>query len=274
MFSPSAIVNVWCGGMKNQLTSRKPPTAAASAGQSPPTAATATTRSRKRSITLGSSSVVAELREHERRAAAAPTAASSEAEQLTPAARERRGPPRARDDERLLGARLGWLMTWTSIATPDSRITLPITEPRVSRCQRERRVAPITIWVAFSERAASSERLADVGADDLVVGAAELLDELALLCEQLGRRRREPVLRDDVHGDEVALRALRDPRGAADEPLAVGRAGERDEHALARLPRLARSRAGGGTRRAPRRRGRRARRARARAARRGCPGRK
>ena len=25
----------------------------------------------------------------------------------------------------------------------------------VSRCQRERRVAPITIWVAFSERAAS-----------------------------------------------------------------------------------------------------------------------
>jgi hypothetical protein len=50
----------------------------------------------------------------------------------------------------------GWLITWTSIAVPDSRITRPITDPRVRRCQRERRVAPITIWVAFSERAASS----------------------------------------------------------------------------------------------------------------------
>ena len=129
-------------------------------------------------------------------------------------------------------------MTWTSIATPDSRITLPITEPRVSRCQRERRVAPMTICVAFSERAASSSASPMSAPDDLVVGAAELLHELALLGEQRGRGRGEPVLGDDVDGDEVALRALRDPRGAADEPLAVGGAGEGDEHALARLPRL------------------------------------
>ena len=40
--------------------------------------------------------------------------------------------------------------------TPESRITLPITEPRVSRCQRERRLAPMTICVAFSERAVST----------------------------------------------------------------------------------------------------------------------
>ena len=39
---------------------------------------------------------------------------------------------------------------------PDSRMTRLITEPRVSSRQRERRVAPSTIWVAFSERAASS----------------------------------------------------------------------------------------------------------------------
>ena len=66
------------------------------------------------------------------------------------------------------------------------------------------------------------ERLADVGADDLVVGAAELLDELALLGEELSGRRGESVLRDDVDGDEVAVRALRHPGRAADEPLAVG----------------------------------------------------
>ena len=40
-----------------------------------------------------------------------------------------------------------------------------------------------------------------------------------------------------MHGDEVALRALRHPRGATDEPVAVGGAGERHEHPLARLPR-------------------------------------
>jgi hypothetical protein len=71
-----------------------------------------------------------------------------------------------------------------------------------------------------------------------VIDAAELLDELALLLEQLRRGRDQPVLGDDVDGDEVALRALRDPAGAADEPLAVARAGEGDEHALARLPGL------------------------------------
>ena len=84
----------------------------------------------------------------------------------------------------------GWLITWTSIPTPDSRITRPITDPRVIRCQLERRLAPITICVTFSERAASSERLGDVGADDLVVRAAELLDE-----ERAGARAAPPTVR-------------------------------------------------------------------------------
>ena len=41
-----------------------------------------------------------------------------------------------------------------------------------------------------------------------------------------------------MHADEVALRALRDPCGSPDQALAVGRAGQRDEDALAGLPRL------------------------------------
>ena len=82
------------------------------------------------------------------------------------------------------------------------------------------------------------QRGADVSADDLVVRAAELVEQLALLLEQGCTRRREPVLRDHVHADEVTLRALRDPCGSADQALAVGRAGQRDEDALASLPRI------------------------------------
>ncbi len=82
------------------------------------------------------------------------------------------------------------------------------------------------------------ECLADVGTGDLVIGAAELCDELALLGEQFGGRRGEPILWDDVDRDEVALGALRDTGSTTHEPVAVARAGEGDEHALPRLPRL------------------------------------
>ena len=82
------------------------------------------------------------------------------------------------------------------------------------------------------------QRLADVGAGDFVVGAAELGDELALLGEQRRGGGSEPVLRDDVDCHQVALRALRDAGCPAHEPLAVARAGEGDEDALTRLPRL------------------------------------
>jgi hypothetical protein len=82
------------------------------------------------------------------------------------------------------------------------------------------------------------EPLARVGAHDLVVRAAELLDELALVPEQSGGRGREPVLRNDVNGDKVAVHALRHARCPADDPLAVARARQRHEHALTRLPRL------------------------------------
>ena len=127
--------------------------------------------------------------------------------------------------------------------TPDSRITLLITEPRVSSRQRERRLAPSTICVAFSERAASTSACADVGADDLVVRAAELLDERALRaraasadgaaspsCGRTCTATRSPFARCAMR---AARRTSRSPSGGA---------GERDEHALARLPGLARSR--------------------------------
>ncbi len=82
------------------------------------------------------------------------------------------------------------------------------------------------------------ECVADVLADDLVVARAELADQLALALEQLCGRRCEPVLRNDVDGDELAVHPLRHARRPPDQALSVGRAGERDEHSLARLPGL------------------------------------
>jgi len=82
------------------------------------------------------------------------------------------------------------------------------------------------------------QRLGDLGPHDLVVRAAELVDEEALALEERGRGCGEPILRDDVDGHELAFRTLRDSRSASDEPLAVRRAGESDEDPLARLPRL------------------------------------
>ena len=154
MFSASLIVSVWSGGMKYQLTSRKPPTAAASAGQSPPTADDDDDEQEEEQHHARQPELLPELREQPRSGAAARPRRA--AKPSADAAARQRGGRRVRGTTNAcLRAAVGWLTTWTSMPTPDSRITRPITEPRVSRCQRERRVAPMTIWVAFSARAAS-----------------------------------------------------------------------------------------------------------------------
>ena len=48
----------------------------------------------------------------------------------------------------------------------------------------------------------------------------------------------EAVVAAHVHAEQLAVRALRHARGAPDQRLGARRAGDRDEHALARLPRL------------------------------------
>ena len=155
---------------------------------------------------------------------------------------------------------------------PESRITLPITEPRVSAASATAGVAPSTICVAFSERAASTSA-SPTSAPTTSRYVPPSSSRSSRCCgEQLRRGAASPSCGSTWTATQVALRALGDAGGAADEPLAVRRAREGDEHALARLPRLGRCRAARGSRRAPRRRGRRARAARARAARPGCRG--
>ena len=74
-------------------------------------------------------------------------------------------------------------------------------------------------------------------ADDLAVGAAQALHEVALpgQCRRAGVRK--PVRAGDVDGQQVtAGRARGDAGGASDKCLALGTAGEGDDHTFARLP--------------------------------------
>ena len=128
-------------------------------------------------------------------------------------------------------------MTWTSMSpdAPDHRVDRP--SPGSARHQRDRGVAPSTIWVACSARAKSDQGGGDVVADDLVVRAAEVVEQCAVRVEQLagaarpGRRsaatctpRRSPCGR-------AAMRAAR-----RISVLAAGRAGDGDDDPLAGLP--------------------------------------
>ena len=81
------------------------------------------------------------------------------------------------------------------------------------------------------------ERLGDVVADDLVVGAAERLHQLPLP-GQVGRvGAGEPVGLGDVHGEQVAAGDPGgDPRRPPDQRVALGAAGERDDDPFPRLP--------------------------------------
>ena len=83
------------------------------------------------------------------------------------------------------------------------------------------------------------ERGGDVGGDDLVVLAAEVGEELAVPLDRVGSAAAgQPVVVAHVHAEQLAARALRHARGAADQRFGSGCAGDRDEHPLARLPRL------------------------------------
>ena len=81
------------------------------------------------------------------------------------------------------------------------------------------------------------QRVGDIVADHLVVGAAERLGEPALR----GQFRRvgagQPVGPGDMHGEQVAARgAGGDPGRAADQRLTLLAAGERHHHPFPRLP--------------------------------------
>ncbi len=131
-----------------------------------------------------------------------------------------------------------WVTMCTSMS-PDSRITVA---PMPGSGQRRREAAAAAHAddeLRRVDRAREvDERARDVVADDLVVGAAERLDERALRRERARRRRAQAVLARHVHREQLAAgRAGGDAGAAAQQGLALRAAGQRDDDALARLPR-------------------------------------
>ena len=236
MFSPRSIVNVCSGGVKYQLTSR----IAADGGERAPARGR---RGRRPDDEQ-------QKEEQDARQPDLPRA-GWRARRRAAAARRRRARGRARcaaaaampaggyaGSVNASSAASGWLTTWMSIRVPDPRITFPITEP-LRQALPSGTPARAHHDLRDVQRARGvEERVADVLADDLVVARAELGDELPLALEQLRGRRREPVLRNHVDGNELAVHPLRHSRGSPDQALAVGRPGQRDEHPLPRLPGL------------------------------------
>ena len=122
--------------------------------------------------------------------------------------------------------------------SPDARITLLITEP--AQQVRPARLAARAEHDLRRVLGAGElhQRAGDVGAGDLVVLAAELLEQLAVArssASPVGAA--QPVGRPHVHAEQLAAGARRHARRPPDHVVAAGRAGDRDDHALARLPR-------------------------------------
>ena len=80
------------------------------------------------------------------------------------------------------------------------------------------------------------ERGRDIGRDHLVELAAEVGEERAVPLQVLGLRSGEAVGGRDVEAEELTVGTLGHARAAPDQRLGSRRAGDRDEHALARLP--------------------------------------
>ena len=78
----------------------------------------------------------------------------------------------------------------------------------------------------------------DVVGNGLVVLAAEVGQQLLVAREVLRTWSGEPVGGRDVEAEQFAVRALRHARRPADQRFGARCAGDRDEHALACLPRL------------------------------------
>ncbi len=117
---------------------------------------------------------------------------------------------------------------------PASRITVaPMPGPVSAAESRERRLTPITSWVALTERANSASA---VGTSS-PVAAAEFVEQRPLPGE-LGRiGRAQSVLIVDVHGEEFPACGPRgDPGAPPQERLAFRAARERHDDPLAGLP--------------------------------------
>ena len=206
----------------------------ARAGSSPPTRATATTTTRN-------SEDVAGQRQLPAQAASAATveqrqpehAASSEAGEPPARGRGRR-PVRGR---RRPGGACSWVTMCTSIGPGLAGGGHPDAAGDSMLANRPRRLAPSTSWVALTPRAKSSSaagcRRRRPG------GRCRRGSRPACRCRArcAGSAPARPSAAGDVDGEQVgALGAGGDAGGPADQGVALGAAGQRDDDPLPRLP--------------------------------------
>ena len=200
-FSGSPIVNVWNGGTKNQLSEQRGADGGADADHDAADERRWRPWREEQQQVGRQRDVLARGRQHdgeerqpddgERRRRASWRRTRDGATAPRPA--RRRGPAGGRTPARV-PSRLGDDVDVEALGV--ARTMRFTTAPWTSSCQRLRRLAPITIWVAISERAKSTSAAGTSLADDLAVGAAELFEQAALVVEgrtgagARGRRRR------------------------------------------------------------------------------------
>ena len=232
MFVGSSTVRVCTGGVKNQLSSSEPSTAAARAGSRPPSRAAATVSDRNSSMSLARPRSVSK--------SASSSASSSGPAVAGQPAPDHPGPaePRAPGDGQ--SASLAGLVVGDQV---DVEVGSGV--PGDGRADAR----PEHVLPALAPRDAQhdlggvdparegQQRGRDVVADDVVEGAAEVLDEGALDGEFLGRGGGQPVAAGDVDGHDLAAGALLgEPGGPPDQGPPLGAAGQADDDPLARAP--------------------------------------
>ena len=219
--------------MKYQLTSRNPETAASDAR--------ARHRRRRRWRRRGRGTAAGPSRAGGRRGAARARASAA-------AARPRRAPHpsdlAADGQQRSAGSDAGAAtrrrraveMTWTSMA-PESRITRSMTDPPTISARRDRRLAPSTIWVAFSARATSSRaRATSVPMTSTYRPPSSSTSSRCRSSSSVDGPR-TPSSRWTWTARSSAFDRSGQPGGPAHELVAAGSTGQGDDDALAGLPR-------------------------------------
>ena len=230
------MVSVWSGGVRYQLTRRKPPTATDQRRPQPADRRDADDEQQEQQQGTRRRHLIASLGEHpgeEWR----PDRTESEPQRHA-SARKRARPAQLRLGG---GVRLG-----AGLTADDVHVEAHSREPDHGADDRPvDELAPARAFLGAEHdlRGVESasrldQRLADVGAGHLAVAAAQALHQAALLFEQTGGRRRQAGLRAHVHRDQVGVETLGHARRAAHEPVAVRRPREGDQDPLARLPGL------------------------------------
>ncbi len=128
-------------------------------------------------------------------------------------------------------------MTCTS-SSPAARSTAATIDPPQRSRALERLLAPSTSWVARSARATPTRAIATSSPTTSRYLPAELVEQPPLRVEPWAGPPGQTVAGRHEHAEQLTGGSSGHARGAPDHVIAARRARDRDEHTLARLPRV------------------------------------